>query len=448
MGVTILTPTPKKFDFGGDFQSQVAALLLKDSGFHRRTDGSLKPSYFENEIEACVASVWIDYFHKYKSTPKTGAAVKQLIVDAFKDNKVPKTMREQFPKVVKKLLKLTVPDKKFVVDSVIEFIRHQEMTLAILKSVDLIEKGEYGKVESAVKDALNVGVDAKETGYDFWAEVESRKEIRKAKLAGTIKPTGVTTGLKVFDNLLRNEGWGRGELSVIMGGAKAGKTTMLLDSARAASLAGYNVLSFTLEVSSEIVAERMEANLSEIPYADMNVKAEEIARKLNSLKAKSGILQIQEMPTGSLTPSGVERIIEHYAASGVEFDLVVIDYADLMSPNFRYDSPIENSKSIYIGLRAIAQQYNLAMLTATQTNRTGMGEGVAVAKMEHVAEDINKVRICDLMISINVTDDEASRGEARLFLAASRNQRGGITIHIKTALERGKFYAQVISIDA
>ena len=443
-----MTSTPKKFDFGEDFQSQIAALLLRDPSFHRRTDGSIKPSYFQNEIEGCIASVWIGYFHKYKTTPQTGAAVKQLIVEAFKHNQVPKTMRDEFPKVVKKLLKLTVPDKKFVVDSVIEFIRHQEMTMAILKSVDLIEKGEYGKVEAAVKAALNVGIDAKETGHDFWKEIETRKEVRKAMLSGAIKPSGITTGLKVLDNLLRNKGWGRAELSVIMGGAKAGKTTMLLDSARAASLAGYNVLTFSLEVSAEIVAERMEANMSEIPYAEMNVRADEIAHKLDSLKAKAGMLEIHEMPTGSLTPTGIERVIEHYASLGVEFDLVVVDYADLMSPNYRYDSAIENSKSVYIDLRAIAQRYNLAMLTATQTNRAGMGEGVAVAKMEHVAEDINKVRICDLMISINVTEEEWTRGEARLFLAASRNQRGNITIHLKTALERGKFYAKVISFDA
>ena len=82
------------------------------------------------------------------------------------------------------------------------------------------------------------------------------------------------------------------------------------------------------------------------------------------------------------------------------------------------------------------------MLTATQTNREG--HKATVAKAEHVSEDFNKVRTVDLMISINKTEEEAKKGIARLYFAASRNQEDGFTIIIKQNLEMMKFVESVI----
>jgi replicative DNA helicase len=64
--------------------------------------------------------------------------------------------------------------------------------------------------------------------------------------------------------------------------------------------------------------------------------------------------------------------------------------------------------------------------------------------MDHVADDFNKVRIADLMISINRTDEERAAGRARLFFAASRNQEGEFTIEIEQALDRMKFITRVL----
>ena len=85
------------------------------------------------------------------------------------------------------------------------------------------------------------------------------------------------------------------------------------------------------------------------------------------------------------------------------------------------------------------------MLTATQTNREGYKS--AVAKAEHVSEDFNKVRTVDLMISINKTEEEAARGEARLYFAASRNQESGFTIVIKQNLAMMRFIEEVIRVE-
>jgi replicative DNA helicase len=124
------------------------------------------------------------------------------------------------------------------------------------------------------------------------------------------------------------------------------------------------------------------------------------------------------------------------------FDMVVVDYADIMQPERFVESTTENSKSVYVGLRGLAMQEGFALLTATQTNRQGFT--AAVAKAEHVADDFNKVRIADVIISINATEEEVKEGYARLYFAASRNQAAGFSIRIEQDRERMKFIKRVL----
>ena len=86
-----------------------------------------------------------------------------------------------------------------------------------------------------------------------------------------------------------------------------------------------------------------------------------------------------------------------------------------------------------------------AVLTATQTNRDGFKS--TVAKAEHVAEDFNKIRIADLVISINATEEERAVGEARLYFAASRNQETGFSIFIKQEIAKMKFITAILKVE-
>jgi len=281
--------------------------------------------------------------------------------------------------------------------------------------------------------------------YDYVGESLGRKTLRDDITAGRVVHDGIPTGIGPMDAMLYHKGWGRKELSLIMGGAKSGKTTMLIDAARAACLLSFNVLYVTLEVASKIVAERLDASISEIPFSEIASRSEEVFDSVNAAMAKGGVFKLHEFPSGAMTPQDLNRLISRYDAMGIKFDLVVVDYADLMIPTRTMDDVIENSKRIYIDLRGIAQQHDLAMLSATQTNREGMK--AAVAKMTDISDDINKARTCDLLISINATADEVTRGIRRLYFAASRNQAADVTIKVQTALDRGKFIARILAVE-
>lgn len=434
-----------KYEFDDEFQTCVASLLIRDVDFCIRTDGLIRPEYLSNELEGSLVAIWQDHFVKYRRLPDNPGVIKEVIKDGIAKKRIRKDLLPEVSAKLKELGSVVIADRDFILDKCVEFAKHQALTQAIFASVDLIERKRFEDVEKLVRRANEVGADDTLGVYDYYDESLGRKSLRDDLVAGKVVHDGIPTGIDVLDKLLYHKGWGRKELTVIMGGAKSGKTTMMIDTARAAALFGRNVLYVSLEVASKIIAERLDANIAEIPYSELHLRASEVHEKVSHMMKTSGAFKIHEFPSGSMTPQMLNRLINRYKSMGTIFDLVVLDYADLMIPNNRMNDAIENSKRIYVDLRGIAQEHNLALLTGTQTNREGMK--AAVAKMTDIADDINKARTCDLLLSINATDDERTRKEARLYFAASRNQAGDRTIKIKQDLERGKFISRVLSVD-
>jgi len=432
------------FDFDEEFQTKIAALAIRDQLFAKRTEGLLRPEYFENIAEAALVNISLRYFAKYKKTPDQVTFL-NLLKEDIKANIVRKDMVEEAKNVFKRIYQADIADRDYVIDQVGEFARYQAVGQEILKAVDSLGKGNFSAIEKGLKAALQVGAKQEEATYDYFARIVERTQDRRDTISGVKKPNGITTGIKAIDDRLMHKGWGRRELSSILGGAKAGKTTGLINFAKAASLAGHNALYATLEVSAPIISTRLDASISGHIMDELAANLNDVDERVKALHERAGKLNIVEYPTGTLRPADLRRLLDMHLAAGTKYDIVVVDYADIMAPDMRSQDGIENSKSIYEGLRAIAQEYDLAMLTATQTNREGFKS--SVAKAEHVAEDFNKVRIVDLMISINKTEEEMERNEARLFFAASRNQRGAFTLRIQQNLECMRFVTKVLGIE-
>ncbi len=89
------------------------------------------------------------------------------------------------------------------------------------------------------------------------------------------------------------------------------------------------------------------------------------------MMARAGRFDIREYPTGSMRVSDLRRLIEREEARGMKYDMICVDYADLMHQSgLRYNS-IENSKNVYAAPQGLRCKKYVAILTATQTNREG-----------------------------------------------------------------------------
>ena len=237
-----------------------------------------------------------------------------------------------------------------------------------------------------------------------------------------------------------------GTHSFIANGFISHNSASLAEFAKIAALNGYNALIVTLEVSAEIYLDRLDANISSTPMAELIELHDKVEMAVSSAGVKAGMLKVIEFPNGTLSPSALARLISRYKNDGIYFDMVAVDYADLMVADNPVQSEITNSKSIYIGLRAIAQIERLAMLSATQLNREGSRKDTAVAT--DVAEDFNRIRIPDLVLAISRTDAEKENNMARFHTVASRNQSEGISLTIEQDLERMQFIKRVVDFSS
>jgi len=121
-------------------------------------------------------------------------------------------------------------------------------------------------------------------------------------------------------------------------------------------------------------------------------------------------------------------------------DLLIIDYADLMhidSAHLRVDTG-----KIYKDLRGLAVQYGIAIVTASQANRAGEGDGIRLLTRKNLAEDFSKVAIADNVITYNQTAAELERGLARLYVDKARNDRRGDIILLSQNYGIGQFCLQ------
>lgn len=430
------------YEFDREFQDKIAALLIRDTPFAQLTDGLIRPEYFESAGLSALVSVTNRYFSKYKKAPGDKSTLASLFRDAVRDKLLPPDLIRQAVAQLGRLYETDVSDRDYVADVCATFARHQAVSKAILDSVELIEKRDFDAVGQKVRKALDTGVAVGAGMYDYAEMAAVRTKDRKDRLAGLRPPTGITTGIPILDDYLYHKGWGRRELSVLMGGPKAGKSMAMISFGVNAIAAGYRVLYVTLEVASSIIAERIDANIAERAMMELGLHAHEVEKKVAAFMAKAAPFKICEFPTGMMRVSDLRRIVETHKAQGTVFDLVVVDYADLMCPERVTDNVQENSKSIYMNLRGFAMQEGFALLTATQTNREGAKK--AVATMTDIAEDINKVRLADVLISINKTEEERALNQARLYFAASRNQRSGFTIKIEQNIDQARFITKVL----
>jgi replicative DNA helicase len=434
-------PTPV-YEFDGEFQQKIAALLVRDTPFAQLTDGLIRPEYFENAGIAALVSVVSRYFERYKKAPGDKTIIASLLRDAAKDKTLPPELLRLAIGVTHKVFETDVSDRDYVADQVATFARHQAVTKAVLDSVSLIEKRDFTTIATLVRKAVDTGISSTGSAYDYGAMRAARTQERKDREAGVLAPTGITTGYKVLDDCLYHKGWGRRELAVLMGGAKAGKSMGMISFGINAIAAGYRTLYVTLEVASKIIAERIDANVAERAMFELGTHIHEVDEKVEAFMAKAAPFIIHEFPTGTMRASDLRRLIEHYKAQGITFDFVIVDYADLMAPERVTDNVQENSKSIYVNLRGLAMEEGFACLTATQTNREGAKKAVATAT--DVAEDFNKIRIADVVISINKTEEERALNQARLHFAASRNQRSGFSLKVEQNIDQARFITKVI----
>ena len=297
------------------------------------------------------------------------------------------------------------------------FSRHKALESAILKSADLLEKGEYGPVEDLVKQAVQIGLQ-KDLGTDYWKDPASRLKAIKDKNGQ------VTTGWASLDKKLFG-GFNRGELNIFAGGSGSGKSLFLANLGVNWALAGLNVVYLTFELSENLVSMRIDSMTTDIPTRDIFKNIEDVEMKVKMIGKKSGAIQVKYMPTGK-TANDIRSFLKEYEIkTGKKVDVLLVDYLDLMMPiakRISAENLFVKDKYVSEELRDLAMELNTLFVTASQLNRSSVEE--IEFDHSHISGGISKINTADNLIGIFTSRAMRERGRYQIQLMKTRSSSG------------------------
>jgi replicative DNA helicase len=431
--------------FDDAFQEQLAAHYLRDDVFVQSVGSLVEPDYFENETLAALVAVQKEYLNRYGAccTLKTFVQVLQRYITA---KRVKIADMNEAKRLLGIIHKDPLKDRQFVIDTIAEFARKQALANATMVVVDALDKDDASAINKALvvmEEAKGVGAADTRQAMDFAASRQDRQNKRAQRAAGSYTNGGITTGSPELDaKLTPHRGWGRRELSILMAPPKGGKTAGMIQFAKAAAEAGKNVFYASCEVSEEIIGDRLDANISAVPLKELEKRQGDVDSAVEKWERTQGLgkLIVQAFPIRTLKVSELRRVLKKYEAQGINFDLIVVDYLGILKPEQHYNEKRHGLAEIGQDLRAVADDFNAAVLTAYQTNREGTKKAQRnVSDGTDAADDYEVVRTADALITINADEDMRANGEVLLYFSEMRNAESGIRLRFGQDLASARF---------
>jgi archaellum biogenesis ATPase FlaH len=297
------------------------------------------------------------------------------------------------------------------------FSRHKGLERAILKSADLLERGDYGPVEKMIKDAVQISLQ-KDMGTDYF-------EDPRARLEGLKNSNGqISTGWPSVDRKLYG-GFNRGELNIWCAASGGGKSLFLANLGCNWALNGLNVLYLTFELSESLVAMRMDSMLSNIPTREVFKNLDDVELKVKMIGKQAGSVQIKYMPSGKTTNDLRAYLKEYQVKKGHKPDILLIDYLDLMMPMSVKVSPSDlfvKDKYVSEELRNLAMETQAIVVTASQLNRAAVEE--IEFDHSHISGGLSKIQTADNVIGIFTSRAMKERGRYQIQFMKTRSSSG------------------------
>jgi archaellum biogenesis ATPase FlaH len=265
-------------------------------------------------------------------------------------------------------------DLDWLIEKTEKFCKDRAVYNAILKSIKIIDgkddKLSQEAIPKILADALAVSFD-QHVGHDYINDAETRYEFYhrvEEKLPFDLE----------MMNKITAGGLSKKSLNVCLAGTGAGKSLFMCHVAASTLMQGRNVLYITMEMAEERIAERIDANLMNLSIDELKVIDKTVFdSRIAKLAAKTqGKLIVKEYPTASAHSGHFRALIEDLKAKrNFTPDIVIVDYLNICaSARLKIGSSVNSYlyiKSIAEELRGLAVEYNVPILTATQTTRNG-----------------------------------------------------------------------------
>jgi archaellum biogenesis ATPase FlaH len=367
-------------DYGIDVQKLFLEMMLQDAQSYIRVQNIYNPENFDRSLRPAAEFIK-EHCDKHKTMP-----------DRAQVSATTSTRLEHIPD-------LTEGHFDWFLEEFEGFTRRQELERAILKSADLLEKGNFDPVEKLIKDAVQISL-TKDMGTDYFDDPRARLMALKNNNGQN------STGWPALDKLLYG-GFNRGELQIFAGGSGSGKSLFMQNLAVNWVEAGLSGVYITLE-------------LSEV-FRDLDT----VEMKIKMMGKKSGKMRIKYMPAQSTVNDIRAYLKELQIQTGLKADFLCVDYLDLLMPVSAKVSPNDlfvKDKYVSEELRNLAKELNILFVTASQLNRAAVEE--IEFDHSHISGGISKINTADNVFGIFTSRAMRERGRYQLQLMKTRSSSG------------------------
>lgn len=403
-------------EYGPSFQMKVISSLLTHKEFLQNISDVLSDEYFSNPAHKWIINEIIKYYERYH----TVISMDILKVEMKKlDNEVLKvSVKEQ----LREAYRADIDDLAYVQEEFSTFCKNQQLKKALLNSVDLLKAGDYDSIKYMIESAMKAGQD-KNIGHEYKKDTESRYREDHRKI--------VPTPWNEINELIQG-GLGNGDLGLIFGNPGGGKSWTLVALGGFAVQMGYNVIHYTLELSEAYTGRRYDAFFTGTPVDQLEKHKEHVEKLTSELP---GELIIREFPMGKTTISTIEAHINKVKDLGIEPDLIIIDYIDLLSTRKRNVDRKGEIDDIYTSTKGLARELNIPIWSVSQVNRAGAKDDIIEG--DKAAGSYDKMMITDLSMSLSRKKEDKVNGTGRLHIMKNRYGMDGLTFQADVNTSNG-----------
>jgi replicative DNA helicase len=350
-------------------ETAILSNLINNEEYCRKVVPHLKRNYFADRKEAAIASLLIKFFEQYnKPASPEILAIEIGNLPGFSDKETAEMLEHS------KQLTTAEENQEWLIQKTEKFCKDRAVYNAIVDSIKIIDGKDPAHTQDAIpsilSDALavsfdnHVGHDYIENAperYDFYHKVEEK----------------IAFDLDMFNKITKG-GLSKKTLNIVLAGTGVGKSLFMCHVAASCLVANKNVLYITMEMAEERIAERIDANLLNLTLDELKVVDKDIFQsRIEKINNKTeGKLIVKEYPTAAAHAGHFRSLLEELKMKR-EFkpDIVMIDYLNICASQRMKMSGSINSytyiKAIAEELRGLAVEYNVPIISATQTTRSG-----------------------------------------------------------------------------
>jgi hypothetical protein len=409
--------------------------LLHNEDYMRRVVPFLSDDYFDDFSEKSVYKSIVSYISDYNGVPTKEA----LRISIEEKSTISDDQYQSISQIITALDYDEKTDIEWLVDKTEKFCQDKAIYNAVRESI-LVLDGQHkdldkGSIPELLSNALGVSFD-QAIGHDFLEQPEDRFEFYHTK------EDKIAFDLDLFNKITKG-GLSRKSLSIALAGTGVGKTLFMTHCASANLMAGKNVLYITMEMAEEKISERIDANLMNTTMDSLQDMPKDVfMKRIKKVKDKTtGKLIVKEFPTASAGSAHFRHLLnELKLKKNFTPDMVYIDYLNICTSSRMKAGANVNSytmiKAIAEELRGLAVEFNVPILSATQTTRTGYSS--SDLNLEDTSESFGLPATADFMFGLISTEELEGLGQ---LMVKQLKNRWGDTNYLKRfiiGLDRSK----------